>query len=138
MKWLAVALPVCFLALATPAWAQKAANQTPPAQVKITGTLSPGELTPTPEMWFYEQERLQRENAKNAVREKAEFRSGQRERRIASRQWYGLSNSRPVAASDPFHGDYSPHWTSGNAMYPNRWNGATPAVVIRPTTKTTY
>ena len=138
MKWLAVALPLYFLALATPALAQKAPANPPPAQIRIAGTLSPGELTPTPEMWFYDQERREHLDAKNAVRAKAEFRTGQRERRIASRQWYGMSNSRPQAGSDPYHSDYSPHWTSGNAMHPFRWNGATPAVVIRPTAKSTY
>ncbi|MDZ7619547.1 MAG: hypothetical protein U1E05_21310 [Patescibacteria group bacterium] len=95
-------------------------------------TISVGELQPTPEMWFYEQYQQQSEDPSVAVREKAEFRASQRLNRMAAMRWFGMSNSRPPASSDPFHGDYSPKWTSNNSRYPNRWMGqATPLVVVQ-------
>ncbi len=91
-----------------------------------------GELQPTPEMWFYEQYQQQYDDPSVAVRNKAEQRAAQRQSRLAAMRWFGLSNSRPQAASDPFHGDYSPRWTSNNGQYPYRWTArGTPLVVIR-------
>jgi hypothetical protein len=85
-------------------------------------TLSPGEVQATPEMWFYEQSLRQYKDSNMAVRRAAEYRAAQRERRIESRRWYGLSNSRPTASPDPLNGDYSPGWSS-NTYYPSRWVG---------------
>lgn len=97
---------------------------------KAGSTVSPGEVTPTPEMWFYEQYRRQYQDPKFGVRQKAEFRAGQRQDRIASRRWFGFSNQRPVAGSDPFHSDYSPSWTANNAHYPFRWGGVNGATLV--------
>jgi hypothetical protein len=129
MKWLPIALPLVFLAVAT-----RVSAETPrAAEIKINSSISPGELTPTPEMWFYEQNMRQHQDPKTGVREKAEFRSAQRQDRMASRRWFGLSNLRPTAASDPIHGDYSPTWTSNNYQYPNRWSGVNGVtVLVRP------
>ncbi len=91
-----------------------------------------GELQPTPAMWFYEQYQQQHDDPAAAVRRKAEFRAAQRQSRLEAMRWFGLSNSRPQASSDPFHGDYSPKWTSNNAHYPSRWMGrGAPLVVLR-------
>lgn len=91
-----------------------------------------GELQPTPEMWFYEQYQQQHDDPAAAVRSKAEFRAAQRQGRLAAMRWFGQSNSRPQTSSDPFHGDYSPKWTSNNGHYPGRWVGrATPLIVVR-------
>ena len=46
-----------------------------------------------------------------ALRRKAEFRSWQRQRRLATLKWFGMSNSRPVASSTPMMGAYRPAWT---------------------------
>ncbi len=91
-----------------------------------------GELQPTPEMWFYEQYQQQQDDPAAAVRRHAEARAAQRQNRLAAMRWFGMSNSRPRASSDPFNGDYSPRWTSNHGHYPDRWMGsATPLVVIR-------
>ncbi len=90
-----------------------------------------GELQPTPEMWFYEQYQQQQDDPAEGVYAKAQLRAAQRQGRLASMRWYGLSNSRPRASSDPFHGEYSPKW-SASGRYPDRWmGGSTPLVVIR-------
>jgi hypothetical protein len=54
---------------------------------------------------------------------KAEFRTEQRQRRLAARRWYGLSNSRPRMSTDPYHWVQSPYWASNNSAYPYRWQG---------------
>jgi hypothetical protein len=92
-------------------------------------TLSPGEVQATPEMWFYEQERLFYADPKNAVRANAEYRAYQRARRMAALKWYGFSNSRPMASPDPVHGTYSPRWV-GNGYIPSYWVGAGNSAVI--------
>ena len=88
-----------------------------------------GDLKPTTEMWFYEQAMRQYQDPKLAVRRNAEQRAEQRQQRLAAMQWYGLSNARPRASSDPIHTDYSPGWASNNAYYPYRWCGA-PVIIV--------
>jgi hypothetical protein len=95
-------------------------------------TQPPAAISPTPEMWFYEQERTRYEDPKDAVRRKAEARSTQRASRMASLKWYGMSNSRPAASTTPYFGSYAPHW-SASGLDPNRWRAAAPTtVVVRP------
>ena len=89
----------------------------------LDSVVSPGDLKATPEMWFYDQAMRQYKDPKMAIRAKAEYRAAQRMRRIESMKWFGLSNSRPRASSDPFNGDYSPMWTANPGYYPSRWNG---------------
>jgi hypothetical protein len=91
--------------------------------------ISPGEVTATPEMWFYEQAIRRYDDPKNAVRAAAEFKANQRRARIAAMDWYGYSNSRPASGIDPFAGPLSPTWI-GNGYYPNTWvNPARPTAV---------
>jgi hypothetical protein len=90
------------------------------------------EISPTPEMWFYEQYMQQYQDPQAAVRKKAEYRSEMRERRLAAMKWFGFSNSRPRVGTDPFNGDYAPAWTSNNRWYPNQWSGVGPNYVIGP------
>jgi len=101
-------------------------------------TPSLGEITPTPDMWFFQQQMQQYQDPKAAVRAKAEARSEARDLRLTARRWFGLSNARPRANADPLHGDYSPQWTSNNTAYPDRWTanhpGTTVVTVQRPTT----
>ena len=77
----------------------------------------------SPEMWLYTQEMRRRDDPKEAVRRKAEFRAAQRQRRIAAREWFGYSNSRPRANLDPWNTSNSPHWTANNALHPDQWVG---------------
>jgi hypothetical protein len=44
------------------------------------------------------------------IRQKAMMRGEQRSARLASLNWYGMSNSRPIAAPTPFTSMYSPAW----------------------------
>lgn len=119
MKGLSIALCILFVLVALPALA---ADPTP-QDLRFRVGISPGQLTPTPEMWFYEQYQREYQDPKMAVRKKAEFRAVQRERRLAAMKWFGFSNLRPQASSDPFHGDYSPGWKSNNTFFPFRWHG---------------
>jgi hypothetical protein len=95
--------------------------------------ISPGELSPTPEMWFYEQENRRHDDPKHAVRRNAEQENAQRQARLASRQWFGYSNLRPSVDPLPTLGDYSPMWKS-NTYFPYQWSTVSdvPIVVWRP------
>jgi len=119
MKRLSIALSVALAFAVMPAIGQEPAEK----EAKLDFGISPGELAPTPEMWFYQQYRRQYENPATAVRQKAEFKARQRQYRLASLKWFGLSNARPQAGVDPFHGEWSPRWTSNNFAYPFRWTG---------------
>ena len=90
-------------------------------------------------MWFYEQYMRQYQDPKMAVRANAEFQADQRQRRLAAMHWFGMSNSRPKASCDPFHGDYSPGWSSNNTAYPYRWEGIGPTgYIARPEPSAVY
>lgn len=122
MRWLSLASVLLLVCCATPAVAQKPTVTVRPVPA-MSGQFSMGELTPTPEMWFYEQALRQYQDPKTAVRTAAEFRADQRQRRLAAQKWFGVSNQRPRASVDGIHSDYSPGWSSGDANYPNRWRG---------------
>jgi hypothetical protein len=134
MKRLVLVLALVFLVTSSPAWGQKPASGQPSAKLTIVGPLSPGDLAPKPETQVHQPD----QDARLAVREKAEFRAQQRQGRLASRQWFGLSNMRPVATTDPYESDYSPRWTSNNATYPFRWSGTSPVIAVLPEPKSTY
>ncbi len=134
MKRIAIVVAALLACQTGVAWAQKidsAASKETTTAKSDWRIASPGELKPTAEMWFYEQALHQYQDPKLAVRQAAEFRGQQRQQRLAAMQWYGLSNTRPRASSDPFHGDYAPGWASNNLYYPNRWT-AEPIFVVRP------
>jgi hypothetical protein len=124
MKWL---IPALFVSLALAALPARALE--PTSQVRS----SPGEVAPTPEMWFYQQYMQQYQDPKMMVRRNAEMKADQRERRLESSRWFGLSNSRPKANVDPINGDYSPGWASNNDWYPDRWVGVgATRVIVQP------
>ena len=90
-------------------------------------------VTPTVEMWFYEQAKREHDDPKAAVRRNAEYVSAQRRARMAARDWYGISKSRPPATMVPMFNEYSPRWVSNTPMVPNAWTGAIHGpVVARP------
>ncbi len=142
MKKYALALVLALVPTAA-AFAQKPATEKPaaekanadrpvaaaPAPRDTIRVGSMGELVPTPEMWFYEQERRRGDDPQLIVRANAQQRAADRHARIASLAWYGLSNSRPSVSPDPVQGDFAPRWTSGNYM-PMRWNGGGPGPTI--------
>jgi hypothetical protein len=105
-------------------------------QVKGSRAASPPSpsmsISHTPEMWFYEQERIRYEDPKMAVRRRAELRAAQRSERIAAQEWYGINNSRPMVSTTPMFESYSPYWSS-NTYDPKRWRPyGTPTAVLVP------
>jgi hypothetical protein len=102
-------------------------SQTGTGQVATSGV-----VTPTVEMWFYEQEQRRRDDTKLAIRRRAEARADQRQARLAATRWYGISNSRPTVSPTPVCYGYSAYWGS-NSFDPLRWNATAPMVVVRPT-----
>lgn len=81
-------------------------------------------LSPTAEMWFYEQMRQDYNNPQLQARRRAEWNAAQRRARIAAREWYGYSNSRPTAHPTPFMYYYSASWGS-NTANPYIWSTRT-------------
>ncbi len=99
--------------------------------------ISSGQVTPTPEMWFYEQQLREYLDPKLSLRRVVEQKAAQRRARIAARKWFGLSNARPVASPDPWNGTYSAGWAGNNSLYPYRWSGYGPSwIVQRPASRT--
>jgi hypothetical protein len=124
---------VCGLLLtAVPAFAQaprakeRAAASVKPGAAEKDAGISAESLSmsqTTPEMWLYLQEMHRHDDPKAAVRRKAEFRTAERLRRMAAREWFGYSNARPFVNPEPFHSSYSPRWAANNAMRPDQWIG---------------
>lgn len=100
-----------------------------PAATHTTIQLSHGTLQPTPEMWFYEQARQDYNNPELQSRIRGERYAAERRARLASRAWYGVSNSRPMANVTPFMYYYSPSWGS-NTNQPFLWNGRTAGTAV--------
>ena len=127
MKRFWIALVAAWLFVPT-AQAQDAATNE--AKVMPAVTTVTGQVTATPEMWFYEQRLREYLNPKLAVRRVAEQQSAERRARMAARKWYGYSNLRPVASPDPFNGNYSAAWGGNNSLYPNLWSGYGPSYMV--------
>jgi hypothetical protein len=133
MKRLWIA-PVVALWLMAPAFAQDksaAAQQKPSAEAKVVPSVSvaSSQITPTPEMWFYEQRLREYMDPKLAIRRVAEQRAAQRRARLAAMKWYGYSNLRPTGAPDPYNGGSSPRWGGNNSLHPELWSGYGPTWV---------
>ena len=60
-------------------------------------------------------------NPQAIFQQKAMVRAQQRQDRLASMSWYGMSNSRPIAAPTPFTSMYSPAWQGAGAR-PFAWH----------------
>jgi hypothetical protein len=99
--------------------------------------ISIGELTPTPEMWFYQQELKASRDPKLAVRQKAQYQAAQRQLRLAAQRWYGVHPARPNAITTPFQGEsYSPAFRGGRD--PNQWPGTVSPTVIMQSRRDNY
>ncbi len=130
MTRISVACSILIVLVAVPALAQKKSAGAP---IATQASISSSEVKATPEMWFYQQYQQRYDDPKTMVHERAKFRAAQREHRLAAMQWFGFSNSRPRACSDPWHSDYSPGWSSNNTVYPYQWTGVgRPWIVVRP------
>ena len=61
--------------------------------------------------WYYDRPSGEYQfTPRQIVQAKAMVRGAQRQSRLASMKWYGMSNSRPVASATPFMSMYSPAW----------------------------
>jgi hypothetical protein len=68
--------------------------------------------------WYREQQQTGKPDPKAIVQQKAQFRAEQRMSRMASMEWYGMSNSRPQACPTPLTSRYSPTWENpGGSPY---------------------
>jgi hypothetical protein len=121
----ALALTLC----AVGASAQENTLPSPSPRRSLEPRFSLGEITPTPEMWFYEQHMRNYSDPRFGVRQNAEYRAAQRRYRLAAQKWFGISNSRPTVNPTPTHTSYSASWTA-NSYDPNRWTAsAFPGVI---------
>lgn len=94
--------------------------------------ISLGELTPTPSMWLYLQQRRDYLDPMLAVRRKAEFQAAQRQQRIAAMDWYGFSAARPRVAHTPFTSRFaSPTWTGSDGYDPFRFTPRQPIFLVQ-------
>jgi len=59
---------------------------------------------------LYYQQPTYRPDTRAIIHQKAQTRAHQRQSRLASLSWYGMSNGRPTAAPTPFTSLYSPVW----------------------------
>jgi hypothetical protein len=59
---------------------------------------------------WYRQTSTYQPDTRAIIHQKAQARGAQRDARLASLNWYGMSNSRPTAAPTPFSSLYSPVW----------------------------
>ena len=118
----------------SPRGVQRAAEISKPnvsEKERMHGAIGSSMSEMTPEMWLYVQEMRRHDDPKEAVRRKAEYRTAQRQRRMAAREWFGYSNARPTANSDPWTAGYSAHWSGNNAMRPDQWIGNSRAAYRR-------
>jgi hypothetical protein len=60
--------------------------------------------------WNREQKANYRQEARAIVQQKAQARAEQRNDRLATSSWYGISNSRPSGSSTPFTSRYGSSW----------------------------
>jgi hypothetical protein len=72
-----------------------------------TGGMDTGENV-REQSWYREQ--ATKPDTRVIVQQKAQVRAQQRMDRMASMQWYGMSNSRPQGSTTPFSSRYSPTW----------------------------
>jgi hypothetical protein len=100
-----------------------------PGVAHVPAGFSLGAITPTADMWYFEQERIRRDDPREMIREKAEFKARQRQQRIAALKWFGLSNSRPQASPSLFGMNYSPGWV-GNTYDPFAWRGTSATTTV--------
>jgi len=128
MRCLPIGMVLLVVLMAMPALAQTPAESS--SSMRFGGGITPGEVTATPEMWFYQEQMARRDDPKEAVRRKAEFRTAQREARLASRRWYGVSLARPMTSTAIMNGESAAVWTGTDPLYPYRFRAASPVTVV--------
>ena len=105
-------------ALCTTASAQSVS----PSDLERTDTVDlPSGIDASPEMWMYLHEYKRSKDPREAVRAKAITRAKQRQARLESQKWYGLSKSRPGANAMPQMSVFYGQQWGGLAWSPNQW-----------------
>ena len=87
--------------------------------------------TQSAQIWLYQQQLSRYDDPKVIIREKAKQRAAQRMARLDSLRWYGMSNSRPTAASTPYTSMYSPAWQMPGGR-PFAWFHTRPTLLLVP------
>ncbi len=85
---------------------------------------------PAPDPWYTQYYGPMPKDPRTLVYERARFFADQRQLRIASRAWFGISLSRPSTTADVFFADRIPHWTSGSVNHPERWSFVPQAAIV--------
>lgn len=117
VRWI---LAACFcFSVSGSVWAQGPAPAKPRAASIATEHVPDGATT---EGWLSPAVGRQA-TPQEAVRRKAELRAAQRQQRLESQRWFGVTNLRPSASPVPFYGSYSPTW-AGSAADPHLWYGS--------------
>jgi hypothetical protein len=70
--------------------------------------------------WNREQKSNTKQDAHAIVQQKAQARGEQRNDRLATSAWYGISNSRPTTSSTPWGSRYGSQWEMPGGR-PNSW-----------------
>lgn len=79
---------------------------------------------------WYQQPGTYQTDTRAIIQQKAQARAAQRNARMASMSWYGMSNARPTAAPTPFTSLYSPVWQQPGGR-PFAWSTASwPSSVV--------
>ena len=89
-----------------------------------SGTEEAAQIAPpgvSPEIWAYIQELRRQDDPKLNARRAAQFKTQQRQARLATQQWFGYSNLRPTVNPIPFMSNYSPMWV-GNQNLDQNWS----------------
>jgi len=77
----------------------------------------------------YYQPPIERLDPQSIIHRKAQVRAAQRQARLASLSWYGMSNARPTASPTPFTTLYSPVWQMPGGR-PYAWHYYRPAYIF--------
>lgn len=93
-------------------------------------TIAPRDQAPAHDPWYSQYYGQQPKDPRTLVRERAQFYAQQRQLRIASRAWFGISASRPMTTADLLYGDRANRWTSNSVIHPYRWAYQPPGVVV--------
>lgn len=116
------------------AWgADSRADEVEEFDVEAASPVNQQRPQPRDDSWYYQpstEPTVAKPNPKLIVQQKAMARGQQRADRIASMNWYGMSNSRPTAQPTPFCSMYSPAWQSGTGQ-PFSWNQGRPVYIFR-------
>jgi hypothetical protein len=75
-----------------------------------TMTSASGSEESREQSWNREQKPATMMDARALVQQKAELRAEQRQNRLATSAWYGITNSRPTGTATPFTARYGSVW----------------------------